>query len=284
MVTEKICDHGQTSALDWGPHPRAGPICYPAKVHWAMLSIFHLVWPSSALPPRVQHQQSARPLSGWSPPWGCIYQRGLCVWQGVRGGGGSELRWRRIIRQAWELLQLQESGPSTPKEITCTKILTCRWENISQDLTRSYDVISLKPFQRLQKNKVFGEVGFTLETLGNLTFAMGGEGSETRKEVWLQTPGSACMGWLRRHCPLGCLVVLTNRDCVSCLNIARRRVHRIIQQECEGLLLITVGPGLISQSNEEPFPLPRGLDYQCQQRWERHWAHPTLNLPPQISP
>ena len=47
-----------------------------------------------------------------------------------------------------ELFQLPESGPSTPKEIACTKILLSRWEKISQDLTRSYDVISLKLFQR----------------------------------------------------------------------------------------------------------------------------------------
>lgn len=44
-----------------------------------------------------------------------------------------------------------------------------------------------------------------------------------------------------------------NRDCVSRLNIARRLLHRILQQECRKLLLITVELGLISQSNEEPF-------------------------------
>lgn len=32
------------------------------------------------------------------------------------------------------------------------------------------------------------EAGFALETLGNLTFAMGGEGDGTGEEVRLQTP------------------------------------------------------------------------------------------------
>lgn len=179
--------------------PSTGPICYPSYITTPLGRGFHhppgITLPCKSLPPGAQHHRLViRP----APYTGCIASEGTGK-EGFLRAGTKEQRFTSH-RESPSARIL----PSSLEETTRTKILTLRrgfhqiWQGHIMSSHQS----------RPRDQRVSRETGFSLETPESWTF--GRRRGQDRKGGEILDIGLPPLGWLQRHCPLGCVVVLTN--------------------------------------------------------------------------